>query len=77
MSNYCESCELDPKTTCVMTRLYWRFMKKNQAILASNPRMSIALSGLKKRALAEQELDEEAYQWTLNQLGMKGLIHKD
>jgi deoxyribodipyrimidine photolyase-like uncharacterized protein len=30
MSDYCDGCAFDPKTTCPITRLYWAFLGRNQ-----------------------------------------------
>jgi deoxyribodipyrimidine photolyase-related protein len=49
MSDYCEGCALDPKTTCPITPLYWAFLERHRERLAGNPRMRLPLSSLKRR----------------------------
>jgi deoxyribodipyrimidine photolyase-related protein len=51
MSNYCQSCDFDPKLrvgekACPFTTLYWDFLIRHQARLASNPRMGMQLKNL-------------------------------
>ena len=30
MSDHCEDCELDPKSTCPLSKLYWAFLARHQ-----------------------------------------------
>ena len=51
MSNYCQSCDFDPKLrvgekACPFTTLYWDFLIRHQARLVSNPRMGMQLKNL-------------------------------
>lgn len=57
MSDYCRSCDLDPKRTCPVTRLYWAFMARNQEALAGNHRMSMPLRNVARRSEAERKKD--------------------
>lgn len=70
MSNYCQDCQYDPKSTCPMTRLYWHYLKRNEMHLAHLHRMQIVLASMRKRSEADQALDLETYERTLQQLGM-------
>ena len=58
MSDYCRSCQFNPKRTCPLTPLYWAFLARHQEALRSNPRMTLALSGLRKRPTAQRGLDQ-------------------
>ncbi len=54
MSDYCRDCRYNPKLregedACPFTAGYWEFLRRNQEILAGNPRMAQALSGLRPR----------------------------
>jgi deoxyribodipyrimidine photolyase-related protein len=70
MSNYCQGCQYDPKSTCPMTRLYWHYLKRNEMHLAHLHRMQIVLASMRKRSKEEQALDLETYENILQQLGM-------
>ena len=53
MSNYCSSCEYNPKNTieddsCPFNYLYWNFLMKNQGLLSKNPRMGLIYNTLSK-----------------------------
>ncbi len=48
MSNYCQSCPMNPEeasgpTACPFTTLYWDFLRRNHSRLKSNPRMGLQL----------------------------------
>ena len=59
MSDYCKSCAFDPKKTCPITRMYWRFLARNAGRLAGNQRVAMPLRSLQKRKEAEKERDAE------------------
>ena len=53
MSNYCSSCEYNPKNTieddsCPFNYLYWNFLMKNHGLLSKNPRMGLIYNTLSK-----------------------------
>jgi len=53
MSNYCGSCQYNPKerigeTACPFTTLYWDFLDRHRETFAKNHRMSQQLFGLKR-----------------------------
>ena len=53
MSNYCSSCEYNPKNTieddsCPFNYLYWNFLMKNEGLLSKNPRMGLIYNTLSK-----------------------------
>ncbi|MDB5886821.1 MAG: Deoxyribodipyrimidine photo-lyase-related protein, partial [Polaromonas sp.] len=65
MSNHCKGCRYDPAESvgdkaCPFTTLYWDFLMRHEATLASNPRMAlqvknIARLGPEKRALIARQ----------------------
>lgn len=60
MSNYCKSCRYDPKqktgeNACPFTTLYWAFLIKHEASLASNPRTRLMV-----KHVANLSLDQRA-----------------
>ena len=61
MSNYCEGCAFDPKTTCPITRLYWHFLNRNQQRLAGNHRMAIPLRAAAQRTPAQKRADASTF----------------
>ena len=74
MSDYCKGCAFDPKTTCPMTALYWDFLGRNASVLASNPRMRIVMSALRKRDPARRERDRTVAEAVTAQLAEGGIL---
>ncbi len=63
--DHCKQCVYNPaKTTgegaCPYNSLYWHFIDRHQALLASNPRMNLAL---KNWARKEQDEQQVIVQW--------------
>lgn len=59
MSNFCGHCRYDPKKSvgpdsCPFTALYWTFLERNESTLASNFRMKMPYSSLRRKS--QQEL---------------------
>jgi deoxyribodipyrimidine photolyase-related protein len=59
MSDYCDGCAFDPKTTCPVTRLYWAFLARHRERLAGNQRLAMPLRSLDRRAAGERARDAE------------------
>lgn len=59
MSDYCQGCAFDPKSTCPITPMYWAFLERHRERLLGNPRMGIVMRALEKRALSSRERDRE------------------
>ncbi len=57
MSDFCELCAFDPKSTCPITPLYWAFLARHEGRLQGNARLGIALQAMKKRAPGRRRLD--------------------
>ena len=60
MSNHCSTCRFDPAqrtgdTACPFTTLYWDFLSRHEALLASNPRMALQLKNLARIDPAERQ----------------------
>ncbi|MEE2789574.1 MAG: cryptochrome/photolyase family protein [Myxococcota bacterium] len=62
MSDYCRSCQFNPKTTCPMTGLYWQFINRHREVLRTNPRMRMMLSMANKRSEAQKEADHALFE---------------
>jgi deoxyribodipyrimidine photolyase-related protein len=77
MSDYCQSCAFDPRTTCPVTRLYWQFLDRNQERLAGNQRIAMPLRSAAKRAAAERRRDAAVAQWVRTTLARRGRLHPD
>jgi deoxyribodipyrimidine photolyase-related protein len=69
MSDYCDSCAFDPKTTCPITRLYWAFLARHEGRLRDNPRLQLPLQALRKRPAAKREDDARTFQQVRGALG--------
>jgi deoxyribodipyrimidine photolyase-related protein len=61
MSDFCEQCAFDPKTTCPITPLYWAFLARHERRLRGNPRLGIALQAVKKRDPGRRRLDQALF----------------
>jgi deoxyribodipyrimidine photolyase-related protein len=57
MSDYCRGCAFDPKSTCPITPLYWAYLARHEARLASNPRMKVPLASLRARPTEQRDRD--------------------
>lgn len=68
MSDYCDACAFDPKTSCPITRLYWQFLAQNQDRLARNPRTAGPIASLAKRPAAERRRDRRTLEIVLGAL---------
>lgn len=74
MSNYCKSCRYDPKqktgeNACPFTTLYWAFLIKHEASLASNQRTRLML-----KHVANLSADERS---AINDMATLRLQHLD
>ena len=61
MSDYCEQCAFDPKTTCPITPLYWAFLARHQGRLRGNPRLGIPLQAVKRRDPGRRRTDRALF----------------
>ena len=61
MSDFCKSCAFDPKKDCPVRSLYWAWMARHEERLRDNPRMSIPLQALKKRAAELRSEDANVF----------------
>jgi deoxyribodipyrimidine photolyase-related protein len=57
MSNYCDGCAFDPKSTCPISDLYWAFLNRHREKLADNLRMRLPLASAAKRPEVRQAAD--------------------
>lgn len=61
MSDYCSHCAFNPKADCPVTSLYWAFLARHEAVLKTNPRLSMPMASLGKRAVARKKQDQDVY----------------
>ncbi|MDF3067289.1 MAG: deoxyribodipyrimidine photolyase [Polyangiaceae bacterium] len=64
MSDYCEHCRFDPKTTCPITPLYWAYLGRHRAALQQVPRLKLPMAAEAKRADAQKQADARIYEET-------------
>lgn len=62
MSDYCQGCRFDPKTTCPLTPLYWAFLGRHRATLADVDRMKLPMVSEGKRTAAQRERDAATFE---------------
>lgn len=62
MSDYCEGCRFDPKTTCPFPSLYWAYLGRHRERLARVPRMRLPLVAESRRSSAQRRADARVYQ---------------
>jgi deoxyribodipyrimidine photolyase-related protein len=60
MSNHCTSCRFNPAestgdTACPFTTLYWDYLIRHEALLATNPRMVMQLKNLQRLSPEERQ----------------------
>ncbi len=68
MSNHCGPCRFRPSErigdrACPFTTLYWDFLSRHQAKLASNPRMALQVKNLARVSVDEMRQIRERAQW--------------
>jgi deoxyribodipyrimidine photolyase-related protein len=61
MSDYCDGCAFDPKTTCPVTPLYWAFLGRHREALAPTRRLLMPLAALAKRPDTKRARDAEVF----------------
>jgi len=69
MSDCCEGCAFDPKTTCPITRLYWAFLARHAERLAGNQRLAMPLRSVGKRKAADRKRDAATFAHVREVLG--------
>jgi len=69
MSDYCKLCSFNPKTDCPFTSLYWAFMARHEALLKTNPRLTMPMASLRKRSASRKRQDQEVYKRVREILG--------
>ncbi len=62
MSDFCNDCRFDPKSTCPITPLYWAFLERNRERLQGNPRMSLPLRNVERRAEEQRKKDRQVFE---------------
>ncbi|MCA9505856.1 MAG: cryptochrome/photolyase family protein [Spirochaetaceae bacterium] len=68
MSDYCDGCAFDPKSSCPITPLYWDFLARHRDRLAGNPRLAMPLRSLERRSAARRKDDSETARWIRERL---------
>jgi deoxyribodipyrimidine photolyase-related protein len=61
MSDYCQGCRFDPKTTCPLTPLYWAFLERHRTTLANVDRMKLPMASEGKRTAAQRKSDSATF----------------
>jgi len=61
MSDFCAQCAFNPAKNCPITNLYWAFLARHQKALQHNPRMTMALTSMRKRTQDQKLHDRRAF----------------
>jgi len=69
MSDYCPPCAFNPKTDCPFVSLYWAFLARHEALLKTNPRLTMPMASLRKRSASRKKQDQEVYKRVREILG--------
>ncbi len=62
MSDFCEGCRFDPKTTCPLPSLYWAFLGRHREALRGVNRMKLPMASEGKRSLAQKKGDAATFE---------------
>ncbi len=62
MSDYCETCRFDPKTTCPLTPMYWAFLGRHREPLRQVERMKLPMASESKRTPAQRARDAATFE---------------
>jgi deoxyribodipyrimidine photolyase-related protein len=68
MSDYCQGCRFDPKTTCPITPLYWAYLGRHRAELERVPRLKLPLAAEARRAPDQRRADADVFERTAQEL---------
>jgi deoxyribodipyrimidine photolyase-related protein len=69
MSDYCSLCAFNPKTDCPFISLYWAFLGRHEAMLKTNPRLTMPMASLRKRSASRKKQDQEVFRRVREILG--------
>lgn len=61
MSDYCQSCDFDPRSSCPITSLYCAFLTRHSRILGNNPRLRLSYNALRQRSEEAKRVDAQVF----------------
>ncbi len=61
MSDYCEGCRFDPKTTCPLPGLYWAYLGRHRNALSQVDRMRLPLLAESRRSETQRQSDRQVF----------------
>lgn len=64
MSDYCERCQFDPRSTCPLTPMYWAFLDRHRAALEPIQRMRLPLLSEARRSAEARQHDRAVFEQT-------------
>jgi deoxyribodipyrimidine photolyase-related protein len=62
MSDYCQTCRFDPKTTCPLTPMYWAFLGRHREPLSRVERMKLPMASEAKRTPEQRGRDAATFE---------------
>ncbi|HEX7667488.1 MAG TPA: hypothetical protein VF407_23310, partial [Polyangiaceae bacterium] len=62
MSDYCEGCRFDPKTTCPFPSLYWAYLGRHAKTLANVQRLKLPLAAEARRTNEQRKNDAATFE---------------
>lgn len=62
MSDYCDGCRFDPRTTCPLPSMYWAYLGRHRDALADVIRVRLPLAAEAKRTAAQKQHDRAVFE---------------
>lgn len=75
MSDFCEGCRFDPKTTCPFPSLYWAYLGRHAEALGSVQRMRLPLVAESRRSTTQRRNDAATFEHVSAELGEGRELH--
>jgi len=69
MSDFCEGCRFDPKTTCPLPSLYWAYLGRHSEALGKVQRMKLPIVAESRRTPAQRQADAATFERVSETLG--------
>jgi len=75
MSDFCEGCRFEPKTTCPFPSLYWAYLGRHAEALGKVQRMRLPLVAESRRSVQQRRDDAATFERVSAELGAGRDLH--